>query len=412
MRSLASRLSIVRPSGTLAMDARARALVAAGESVVNLSAGQPDFPTPAHIVEAAAVAAKAGQTRYTDAVGTMELRAAIAAATAARLGLDAVKAENVLVSAGVKQALFSVLLALLSDGDEVLIPVPSWGTYMEQVRLAGGVPVPVAAGVETDYQVTAAALEAAITPRTVAVLLNSPCNPTGAVATEAALHALAAVAERHDLTILSDEIYDRVIYPGTQVVSPASLSPAIAARTVVFNGVSKAYAMTGWRIGYAVGPREIVKAAGTMQEQTTGNACSVSQAAALAALTGPDEPVRRMVEEFTHRRRVGLDALASWPSARVRPPDGAFYFFVHLDWDEAALVDAGWPRGGTGLAEYLLETARVAIVPGEAFGGPGHIRLSFASPEKDLLIGIARIGEALQALAQGGTVCRPTTTSV
>ncbi len=410
MRSLAQRLSVVRPSGTLAMDARARAMGAAGEPVVNLSAGQPDFPTPAHIIEAAAVAAKAGQTRYTDAAGTTELRAAIAAATSARLGLTA-RADNVLVSAGVKQALYSVLLAVVSEGDEVLVPVPSWGTYLEQVRLAGGVPVPVDCGPETGYQITEAALRAVVTPRTVALIVNSPCNPTGVVASAGALQAVATVAGEHDLLVLSDEIYDRVVYPGVSAISPATLSPAMAERTVVFNGVSKAYAMTGWRIGYAVGPRDLIRGAGTMQEQCTGNACSVSQAAALAALTGPDEPVRRMIDEFAHRRRVGLDALAGWPGATVRPPDGAFYFFVRLAWNQKALTDAGWPQGATGLAEYLLETARVAIVPGEAFGGPGHIRLSFASPEKDLLTGIARIGEALTALSQGETVCRPTTTS-
>jgi aspartate aminotransferase len=400
---LARRLASLRPSATLAMDARARALVAAGEPILNLSAGQPDFPTPPHILDAAQMAMRAGQTRYTDAAGTNELRAAIAAITGARVG-RAYGVEHVIVSAGVKQALYHVLLALLGEGDEAVIPVPAWGTYAEQVRLSGGIPVPLPLEASDNFQVNRDALCAAVTPRTRVLVLNSPCNPTGTVLDAASLDAVATVALEKDLVVVSDEIYHRVVYGTNQPASPASLSDEMADRTVILDGVSKTYAMTGWRIGYAVGPRSIIEGAIRIQEQSSGNPCSISQAASLAALTGPDDTVRRMVEEFSHRRRVGVEAVSGWPATNIRAPDGAFYLFPRVSWNADDLVAHGWPAGGAGLAEYLLEVAHVAVVPGEAFDGAGFLRLSFAVPERDLLAGIERIGEALAAIARGAIV--------
>ncbi len=410
MRLAEHRLSAVKPSLTLGMDARARALKAAGQAIINLTAGQPDFPTPAHVIEAAARAMRGGQTRYTDVAGTSELRAAIAAVTSARTGRPT-HIDEVLVSAGVKHALSNVLLALVDSGDEVIVPVPVWGTYTEQAHLAGAHVIALPLRAENHYQIEADALESYVTPRTRAILLASPANPTGAVQTPDGLRAIAGVAARHDLAVISDEIYDRVTYPPAVCQSIVTAAPESGDRTVLFNGVSKTYAMTGWRLGWAIGPREVIAAATRIQEQVSGNASSVSQAAALAALTGPDEPVRRMIDAFGLRRKLALDAIERWPRTHVIPPDGAFYLFPRVEWPEDALVAAGWPAGTMGLAEYLLERAHVAVVPGEAFDAPGHVRLSYAAEERDVTAGIRRIGDVLNQLANGDIACRPTTTS-
>jgi aspartate aminotransferase len=410
MRLAETRLSAVKPSLTLGMDARARALKTAGQPIINLTAGQPDFPTPAHIVEAAARAMRGGQTRYTDVAGTSELRAAIAATASTRAGYT-MAPENVLVSAGVKHALSNVLMAVVGAGDEVIVPVPVWGTYAEQARLAGATVIAMRLSPESGYRIDAEQVAALVTPRTRAVIVASPANPTGAVQSPDALRALALVAARHDLVILSDEIYDRVVYPPAVCQSVAAAASEAADRTIVFNGVSKTYAMTGWRLGWAIGPRAVIAAAARIQEQVSGNASSISQAGALAALTGPDEPIRRMIDAFGVRRKLALEAIERWPGASVLPPDGAFYLFPRIRWPEAALASGGWPGGAMGLAEYLLETAHVAVVPGEAFGAPEHIRISYAAEERDVVAGLRRIGDTLTQMNNGDIACRPTTTS-
>ena len=392
---VSARIAAVSESATLAIDAKAKALRAAGEDVIGFGAGEPDFPTPDHIVEAAAAACRDPRNhRYTPAAGLPELREAVAAKTARDSGLQ-VGAAQVLVTNGGKQAVVEAFATLLDPGDEVLMPAPYWTTYPEAVRLAGGVPVEVPTTPESGYKVSVAQLEAALTPRTKVLLFVSPSNPTGAVYTEYETRGVATWADERGLWVLTDEIYEHLVYGSARSCSVPVVVPELAERCVVINGVAKTYAMTGWRVGWMIGPPDVVKAAANLQSHTTSNVCNVAQRAAIAALTGPLDDVERMRAVYDRRRRAIIAALSELPGAVCPEPEGAFYAFPSF---AGALGQPIGPQGRVPrttleLAEMVLEEARVAFVPGEAFGAPGCARFSYALADDDLAEGMARLAK-------------------
>jgi aspartate aminotransferase len=367
----------IEPSATLAAGTRAKKLKAQGIEVFDFTLGEPDFDTPAHIQDAALAAMRSGKTHYTPANGVPELRAAIAAYHKARHGLDYAP-DDICVSSGCKHAIHTALAAVVNRGDEVIIPAPYWVSYSDLVRMVGGVPVLVTTDFASGYKMSAAQLRAALTPRSKLLMLNSPSNPTGAVYSRAELEAIADVVLDSPLAVLTDEIYDRLVY-GSAVFTPfANLRPGLAARTLTINGVSKSWAMTGWRIGWTCGPTAVVKAMGDIQSQETGNPSSVSQYAAIAALTGPQDCVEVMRVEFEKRRGYAFDRLAKMPGMRCFPSDGAFYAWV----DMSAWV--GRTLGGVTITNSkdftmaALDQPHVAMVQGSAFGAENHIRMSYA----------------------------------
>ncbi len=382
MRSALGRRALaLKPSATLAVDGRAKALVASGVDVVNLTAGEPDFPTSEGPSQAGQKAIAEGFTRYTPTAGIAELRGAIADKLREDNGLD-YQPDQVIVSNGAKQAIYNALMVLLDAGDEVMIPAPAWVSYPEMVRLADGVPVLIDTR-PAEYRLDEAALASAITPRTKVILLNSPNNPTGAVYTPEELQMVARLARKHDLYVISDEIYEKLVY-GAEFVSIASFGDEMLARTITVNGLSKAYAMTGWRMGYAAAAPAVTEAMANLQSQCTSGASSISQRAALAALTGDQAPLEEMRQEFDRRRRYMIDRLTKLPGVQVGAvPEGAFYIFPRVA-DLYGLRGDGAPiHGSLDFAERLLEEARVAVVPGLPFGSDEHIRLSYAdSPER------------------------------
>lgn len=395
---LSQRAAAMTPSPTLAMDAKAKALRRQGIDVIGFSVGEPDFDTPAHIREATVAALEQGHTRYTPAGGIPELKEAIqeklARVNGMQFGLD-----QIVVSVGAKHALYNAFQVLLDPGDEVVIPAPFWVSYADQVRLAGGTPVIVPTAEETGFKLTAEQLRAHLTPRTRALVLNSPSNPTGAVYSRDELAALAEVVLSHpECLIVADEIYEPFVYDGHQHVSIGSLSPEVLARTLVVNGVSKMYAMTGFRIGYAAGPKELVQAMTDLQSQSTSNPTSISQWAAVAALRGSQEPVQQMVAAFRERRELMLQGLRALPGVTCREPEGAFYLFPRVD------AVFGRRHGDTviqnsgDLAMALLNEARVAVVPGAAFGAEGYLRLSYAASTSQIQAGLQRLAAFWQAL--------------
>ncbi len=383
---LSQRIQAVQPSPTLRFTTLAKQLQAQGKKVVNLAAGEPDFDTPEPIKAAAIRAIQEGFTKYTPTTGIPELKAAIVAALARDRGLT-YRPEQVAVTCGAKQAVYNVLQVLVQPGDEVLIPSPYWVSYPEMVRLAGAAPVEVRTDPQDGFRLTAAAVEKACTPRARCLILNSPSNPTGAVLEEGRLKEIAQVARRRNLWILSDEIYAQLVYPsagsGQAVKAPsvAVVSPEVLERTIVVDGVSKAYAMTGWRIGYLAGPREVVEAAGRLQDHSTSNPTSVSQRAALAALTGDPAPLRAMVEEFRKRRDLLVERLQRIPKISFVKPEGAFYCFVDI---------SATRLGSTAFTEKLLQEALVAVIPGDGFGWDSHVRLSFTLGRDPLAEGLER----------------------
>jgi len=392
--ALARRMRALEPSATLAMAARASAMAAAGVDVVDLSVGEPDFPTPAHVCQAAEAAIRAGKTKYTPAAGIPELRKAVAADYSRRAGRSVTPAQ-VIVSNGAKHSLHNTFTALLDEGDEVIVPTPYWVSYAELIKLAGAKPVLVPTRLEDDFKLSPEALEAAITPATRMLLICTPSNPTGVVYSAAELGALADIAIAHDLAIVSDEIYDQLVFDGAQAVSFPTLRPGLEERTVVVAGVSKTYSMTGWRIGWTICPEPLAKAIGNLQSQETSNPCSVSQHAAVAALTGPQECVADMLKAFERRRDLVAARLAAMPGVRLPRIGGAFYAFFDI---QQSLAKA--PRGiTTSLAwcEKLLEEEHVALVAGSAFGAEGHVRMSFAASEEKLADGLDRIARFLNA---------------
>lgn len=396
---LAQRMKSLAPSSTLAVQAKARALRARGVDVISFGAGEPDFDTPARIKAAAVRALEAGHTKYTEVGGIPELRAAVCAKFKRDQGLDYEPAD-VLVSVGAKHTLYNLALALLDPGDEVLVPSPYWVSYPEQVRLVGAVPVAVETSEATGFDLDPDRLRVAVTPRTKLVVVNSPNNPTGAVFSRGALEAVARLALERGLWVVSDECYEALTFEGRHV-SIAQLDPAVKARTVVVNTCSKAYAMTGWRIGYAAGPRELIRAMTDVQSQVTSNPASIAQWAAVEALTGPQDDVARMAAEFDRRRRLVVDGLNALPGVRCVVPRGAFYAFANVSGLFGRVVPGtGKKLGGSAdVTEFLLEHARVAVVPGVDFGSDAHVRLSYATSAELIREGLARMDAAIRTLA-------------
>ena len=395
---LAARVGRIVPSPTLSITATAKSMAAQGIDVIDFASGEPDFDTPEPVKAAAEAAIRAGFTKYTPSSGIDELRVAIADKLKEEQGLQYDKSQ-ILVSCGAKHSLYNLAEALLEAGDELIIPVPFWVSYQDQTLLNDATPVLLQTREEDGYTISQEALEAVITPRTKAIIVNSPCNPTGATYDRTTLEGIAAAALRHDLVIISDEIYEKVLYDGTQHISIATLSPEVAARTVVINGVSKAYAMTGWRIGYAAGPKPLLTAMANIQSQSTSNPCSISQKAAVAALRLGNPFTKTMVTEFDRRRRVMVDRLNKMPGVTCRMPTGAFYAFPNV----SGLLGKRWkdqPIGSAAnLATYLLNEGKVAVVPGEPFGSDIHIRLSYATAMEAIERGLTRIDAALRRLS-------------
>ncbi|MSP15862.1 MAG: pyridoxal phosphate-dependent aminotransferase [Myxococcales bacterium] len=396
---ISRRLADIKPSITLAVTARAARLRADGIDVIGFGAGEPDFDTPEHIKDAARRALAAGETKYTHVAGTLALRQAICNELSSAHGLS-FGPDAVLVSAGAKHSLYNLFMALLDPGDEVVIPAPYWVSYPDMVKLAGGTPVIAPTRVEEGFLLSPAALAAAITPRTRAIVLNSPSNPTGAAYDRAALEALRPLIEERELVVVSDDIYRRLVYGDFRFVQPATLSPKMASLTVVVDGWSKAYAMTGWRLGFAAGPKRLIDAMSTLQGQSTSNVTSIAQAAAIAALTGPTECLDEMRHEFDRRRQVIVPRLRAIPGVTCFEPQGAFYAFPDL----SAYLGRRAPGGqaivdDVALCDYLLDVGRVAVVPGSGFGAPGFVRLSYATSMAAITRGVDRLADALAALS-------------
>lgn len=385
------RVGAIAESATLAVDAKAKSLMASGQPVISFGAGEPDFPTPDYIVAAAIQAAKEPRNhRYSPAAGLPELRAAIATQTARDSGYT-VEPSQVLVTNGGKQAVYQTFATLLDPGDEVIVPTPFWTTYPEAIRLAGGVPVEVFAGADQGYLVTMDQLEAALTPRTKVLLFASPANPTGAVYSAEQTRQIGQWAAECGLWVVSDEIYQHLTYDAASFTSIAAAAPELGDRVVLLNGVAKTYAMTGWRVGWAVGPLDVIKAATNLQSHTTSNVSNVSQRAALAAVSGPLDAVREMGVAFDRRRRAMVAGLNRIPGVNCPTPHGAFYAYADV---RELLKRRGLPTS-MALAADILDKVEVAVVPGEAFGPSGYLRLSYALGDKDLNEGVRRLQEYL-----------------
>jgi aspartate aminotransferase len=389
---VSNRVAQVKPSATIAVAQKARELRAQGRDIISLGFGEPDFDTPEHIKEAAIAAIRAGDTKYPPVDGTVALKQAIIDKFNRDNGLEYTPAE-ITVGNGAKQVLFNLMCAVLNDEDEVLIPAPYWVSYPDMVKIAGGQPVIIATGEESDYKVTARMLEAALTEQTRLLLLNAPSNPTGKVYTKQEYRELGKVLREHPKVVIAcDDIYEHIYWADTPFQTLLNVCPDLADRTVVVNGVSKAYAMTGWRIGYAGGPQGIMQAIKKVQSQSTSGACSISQAAAAAALNGPQDCVAQMREEFKRRYHYIVEALNAIDGVECPGCDGAFYAFPSFQGVIDRMDDI---RDDVDLSEWFLEHAGVAMVPGTAFGAPGHIRLSFATSPENLQECVARIEKAL-----------------
>lgn len=393
-RRVSKRLAAIQESATLAVDAKAKALKAAGRPVIGFGAGEPDFPTPEFVVEAAVAAARDPKNhRYSPAKGLPELRQAIADATLRNSGVE-VDPNNILVTNGGKQAVFQAFAALLDEGDEAILPAPYWTTYPEAIRLAGGVPVEVFAGVEANYKVNVDQLEAARSDRTKLLLLCSPSNPTGAVYTAEEIRAIGQWALDHGLWVISDEIYEHLTYGVPNAYLLAEV-PELKDQAVILNGVAKTYAMTGWRVGWMYGPADVIKAATNMQSHATSNVANVSQRAAIAALNGPQDVLTHMHEAFDRRRKTIVAMLREIPGLDVPEPQGAFYVYPCCQRLLGTEIAGKVPTTSAELAEIILDEAEVAVVPGEAFGSPGYLRLSYALGDEDLHEGISRLQKLL-----------------
>jgi aspartate aminotransferase len=395
---LAQRMQSLAPSSTLAVQAKAKALRAQGVNVISFGAGEPDFDTPERIKEAARQAMRRGQTKYTEVGGIPEVRAAVCTKFKRDNGLDYEPAD-VLVSVGAKHTLFNLVVALLDPGDEVLIPSPYWVSYPEQVRLVGAVPRAVATEERTGFDLDPERLRAAVTPRTKVIILNSPNNPTGAVFSRGALSTVSRLAAERGLWIVSDECYEALTFEGRHS-SIAQVDPEIKARTLVVNTCSKAYAMTGWRLGYAAGPRELIRAMIDVQSQVTSNPSSIAQWAAVEALTGPQQEVATMAAEFDRRRHLIVDGLNALPGVSCTRPKGAFYAFANVSGLFGKVVPATGKKlsGSADVTEFLLEQALVAVVPGIDFGSDAHVRLSYATSAELIREGLSRMDRALRTL--------------
>jgi aspartate aminotransferase len=397
---LASRLDQIKPSITLAVTAKAAKLKASGVDVISFGAGEPDFDTPAHIKAAVTAALeKPGVGKYTDVAGILPLRKAVAAELSA-VHKVALEPDQILVSTGAKHSLYNLFGALLDPGDEVLIPAPYWVSYPDMVMLSGGRPVILETRAENNFAVTADQVREACGPRTRAIVLNNPSNPTGAVYSKQQIEALAEVCVEKDLLVVSDDIYRQLVYGDATYHSIAAVGPEIAKRTILIDGASKTYAMTGWRIGYTAGPLPLIKAMAKIQGQSTSNPAHIAQIAAVAALTGPQDCVAEMRAAFDERRIAIVKLLRAIPGVSCREPMGAFYAFP----DVSAYVGKKSPEGhmlddDVALCDWLVEIGKVAVVPGSGFGAPGFVRLSYACSMKDIENGIGRLGKALAQLS-------------
>ena len=394
-RRVSARVGSISESATLAVDAKAKALKAAGRPVIGFGAGEPDFATPEHIVDAAVEACRPRKNHgYTPAGGLPELKSAIADKTRRDSGYP-VDASQVLVTNGGKQAIYESFAALLDPGDEVIVPAPYWTTYPESVRLAGGVPVFVTADETTGYRVSVEQLEAARTERTKVLVFVSPSNPTGSVYPRAETEAVGRWAVEHGLWVLTDEIYEHLVYGDAEFTSLPAVLPELREQCVVVNGVSKTYAMTGWRTGWILGPQDVIKAASNLQSHATSNVCNVAQAAALAAVSGDLSAVAEMRSAFDRRRQTIVRMLSEIEGVTCPEPEGAFYAYPQVKSLLGKEIRGRRPQSSVELAELILEEAEVAVVPGEAFGTPGYLRLSYALGDEDLAEGVSRIQKLL-----------------
>jgi aspartate aminotransferase len=385
--NLARRVSQVTPSLTLAIAAKAKAMKAEGIDVCSFSAGEPDFDTPAHIIAAAEKALNSGKTKYGAAAGEPKLREAIAHKLRNDNGLD-YKAENVLVTNGGKHSLFNLIMALIDPGDEVIVPAPYWLSYPEMVILAGGIPVILPTDASSEYKITAKQLRNAITPKTKLLVLNSPSNPTGMVYSPLELKELAEVIVEKDIFVVSDEIYEKILYDGVQQVSIGSLGAEIFKKTIISNGFAKAYSMTGWRIGYLAGPVEIIKAATTVQSHATSNVCTFGQYGAIAALEDSQDCVKEMLQAFSDRRQYMLQRINAIPGLNCLQPQGAFYLFPDISKTGLKSLE---------FSSALLERHQVAVIPGIAFGADNNIRLSYATDMATIEKGMDRLENFVRA---------------
>jgi aspartate aminotransferase len=394
---LAERVSKLRPSATHQMSVKAKQLQAQGIDVIDFGLGEPDFETPREIKRAAIAAIRQGFTKYTSPSGTDELKLAVVEKFRRENGLEYEK-DQVVISCGAKHSLYTLAQVLFDPGDEVLIPAPYWVSYPDQVLLNGAVPVIIPTSEANGFRLTLDILREYITPRTKALILNSPCNPTGSAYEKKYLEEIAQGVLERDLLVISDEIYERIVYNGFKHVSFASLGREVKERTIVVNGVSKTFSMTGWRIGYAAGPKQIIGAMANLQSQSTSNPCSISQKAAVAALNQPSQETTKMLREFERRRAYLLRRLGRIKEVTCVPPVGTFYIFPKI----SAYFGKIWKdrpiRHSLDLADYLLEEAGVAVVAGDAFGADQHIRLSYATPMKRIRKGLELIEEALSRL--------------
>ncbi|WP_406050779.1 pyridoxal phosphate-dependent aminotransferase [Kribbella sp. NBC_00889] len=392
---VSARIGAISESATMAVDSKAKALKAAGRPVIGFGAGEPDFPTPDYIVEAAVAAARDPKNhRYTPAGGLPELKQAIVEKTRRDSGYE-IEAAQVLVTNGGKHAVYNACATLLDPGDEVLLPAPYWTSYPEIIQLAGGVPVEVLADETQGYCVTVEQLEAARSEKTKALLFCSPSNPTGAVDSPEAVEAIGRWALEHDLWVITDEIYEHLTYGGAESTSLPVAVPELADKTVVLNGVAKTYAMTGWRVGWMIGPKDVVKAATNLQSHQTSNVCNIAQRAAIAALSGDLSAVDEMKKAFDRRRQTMVRLLNEIPGVECPEPTGAFYAYPSVKGVLGREINGRTPTSSAELAEIILDEAEVAVVPGEAFGAPGYLRLSYALGDADLAEGVGRIAKLL-----------------
>lgn len=397
MAKISTRVNGLSDSVTLAIDAKAKAMIADGIDVVNFAAGEPDFDTPANVKDAAKTALDSGKTKYVASAGLPQLKQAIVEKLERDNGL-VYRPGQVLVSIGAKHSLFNIIMTIVDRGDEVIIPAPYWVSYYDMVRAAEGSPVIVETTAESGFKMTPEQLEAAITPKTVAVFINSPSNPTGAVYSEAELRALADVIVRKDIICISDEIYEKLVYGDMKAYSIASGGDDIAARTLTVNGFSKAYSMTGWRLGYTVGPTELIAAMAKLQSHSTSNATTFAQWGGVEALTNTADEVEEMRKAFEERRQTLVEALRALPGVTCNMPEGAFYAFPDFSAHFGKSFNGTPINGSMDLAQYILTEGRTSIVPGVAFGAEKHQRFSYATSLELIKKGVDRIGEALSKL--------------
>lgn len=389
---IAQRMAHLKPSPTLALTARVAELRRKGEDVISFGAGEPDSITPEPIRNAAKIAIDEGRTQYTPCAGIAPLREAIRDKAVRDNNIHSTS-DMVLVSCGAKHSVFNAIMVTCNPGDEVILITPCWMTYFEQIALAGALSVPVMASATSGFVPDIAMIKSAISSKTKAILINSPCNPTGAVFDRETLEDISKIALEHNLFIISDEIYEKHVYDGEKHISIASLSSEVSDRTITISGVSKSHCMTGWRIGYSIANEEITKAMTTLQDQVTSNPCSISQYAALSALQSPKSLIAPIIEEFDFRRTLILNELSKIPDVQCDKPKGAFYVFPDISHYLGTRI-----HDDVELAHYLLDEFRVACVPGSVFGGPGHLRITYAVSREDIVEGVHRISKGLECL--------------